>query len=209
MLTVIVVAMAGLLALHIAEPCNKIWPDAANCLAERVRGEADDSTAETSAPEPEQATEAESEPTSPPELDPVPEGEASGDDDVVECGASSCSQGAALVYPIEDGDACVSGGVLGDWRESGVAMNYSCDVPDGPLPEAPFAEPISPMGQKGPVVCVGDECQNRQGAVSAPAFGESCEVDIDGDVPGTWTTVEAIAPIDGDVPGTIWRCLED
>ena len=199
LLTVLVVAMAGLLALHIADPCNRIWPDAGNCLVERLHGEADDSSAETSAAEPEQPEEVESEPTPPPEPDPVPEGEASGDD-VVSCGASSCSQDASLVYPIEGGDACVRDGVLGTWEQEpqqATAMNFPCEPMGGP----PMEE-LAPDGGS-PVACVAGECRQGTGTVSAPRAGESCEVDTD--VPGTWTTVEIVAPGEG----TIWRCFAD
>lgn len=108
LITIVVVAMAALLALHIAAPCNEVWPDPDNCLIERLRGDTSGYS------EPEQVEEAESAPS--PDPDPVPQGRASGDG-VVSCGSGGCFQDGRPVYPIQAGDACVSDGVLGTWRE--------------------------------------------------------------------------------------------
>lgn len=45
LLTLVVVAMGGLLALHITEPCNSVWRDVSNCAIERLRGERGGETA--------------------------------------------------------------------------------------------------------------------------------------------------------------------
>jgi hypothetical protein len=193
--------MGGLLALHIAEPCNPIWRDVGNCLVQNLRGDGSSDSSQADSAESVETPEPENEAMPSSEPDPAPEGEASGDY-ALSCGSGGCFQDGTPVYPIEGGEACVSGGVLGTWNQEpqgATAMNFYCS----PIDNAPTdASSKLAVDASRPVACIESECRQGTGSVVAPSENEACASD---GVFGTWITVEYVSA----GQGATWRCLGD